>query len=204
MTDPARTSLAPARRLALLGIARRALLSGGAEGPPPERASRPAWLEKRRGVFVTLRMDGALRGCIGVVRPDAGLAETVARCAAAAACEDPRFPSLTPDEAGACSIEISLLDPPFEVRDPAAIVLGRHGLIVTRGTDRGLLLPQVAVEQGWDVERFRRETCRKAGLEEDAWERGARLEAFCVEVVSDEPATAPRPSSPPPPRPATE
>jgi hypothetical protein len=82
-------------------------------------------------------------------------------------------------------IEISALDPPFRVRDPSEIVLGEHGLLVTRGDRHGLLLPQVARQEGWDLRTFLKATCLKAGLPPDAWERGAVLEAFGAQVIGE-------------------
>ena len=185
---------------ALLDIARRAIMARASGGAAPDTRGCSGALLEHRGAFVTLRSGGGLRGCIGVVEAERPLAATVARFAAAAASEDPRFPPLAPGEAAACVIEISILDPPFEVRSASAITLGRHGLIVSRGRQRGLLLPQVAREQSWDVATFIRETCRKAGLEPTAWERGARLEVFSVQVFAETGATAPRPVPPAPPR----
>jgi AmmeMemoRadiSam system protein A len=150
-------------------------------------------------VFVTLRAGNELRGCIGILEPARPLAEAVAQCAAAAATEDPRFPPLSRDELGRVSIEISALAAPVPVSDPGQVVLGRHGLLVSRGRRRGVLLPQVPVEQGWDLATFLRETCLKAGLPPDAWRSGARLEAFGAEVFGEEeprggpPGTAPQP-----------
>jgi AmmeMemoRadiSam system protein A len=189
----------------LLALAREAVRACAAGQPGPDTLSCSARLRTPRAAFVTLRVGAALRGCIGVVEADRPLAETAARCAAAAASEDPRFPPLTPGEAATCTIEITVLDPPFQVDDPARIEIGRHGLIATRGGRRGVLLPQVAVEQGWDLATFLREVCRKAGLEPEAWERGATLQAFAAQRFSEEEGpTRPPPSSPPPPRPPSE
>jgi len=135
---------------------------------------------------VTLRLAGRLRGCIGVVVAQIPLALTVVRCAAAAACEDPRFPPVSLQEAEDLELEISLLDPPRPVSDPAEIEVGRHGLVITDGNHRGLLLPQVAVEQGWDRITFLREVCRKASLDPDAWRRGAHLELFGAQIIPAE------------------
>ena len=151
-----------------------------------------------RAAFVSLHAEGDLRGCIGMITAVESLAGTVARCAALAATEDPRFPPLERAELDAVSIEISVLGPRVPIADPSGIVVGRHGLMVTLGSRRGLLLPQVAVEQGWDRETFLRETCRKAGLEETAWKKGAVVEAFEAEVFSEAaPPTGAPPRSPP-------
>jgi AmmeMemoRadiSam system protein A len=182
-----RPALGPAERRALLRLA-RAAIRARVEGlpPPPLPAGLPR-LEERQGAFVTLRISGALRGCIGIVDPTRSLAETVAYCAAAAATEDPRFPSLPATESSGVSIEVTALAPPEAVDDIGNVVLGRHGLMVEAPGRRGVLLPQVALEQGWDVEAFVRETLLKAGLPADAVRRGAaRLLRFEAEVISEE------------------
>jgi AmmeMemoRadiSam system protein A len=109
----------------------------------------------------------------------------ILHCALAAGFEDPRFPPLEPTEAPGLSLEISVLSAPRVVRDASEIRIGRDGLIVTQGRRQGLLLPQVALEHGWDTPGFLRETCRKAGLEDDAWTRGARMEAFEAQVFAE-------------------
>jgi AmmeMemoRadiSam system protein A len=154
---------------------------------PDESSSRKAG--ERRGAFVTLHLAGRLRGCMG--RPDSldSLETAVAICAVLAASRDPRFPPVRPHEIEALGIEISILTPPEIV--PAAEVLdrlhpGRHGAVVSLGAYRGLLLPQVAAEQGWGSERFLEETCRKAGLPPGAWrDPEVRIELFTAEVFSE-------------------
>ena len=139
------------------------------------------------GVFVTLKRRGELRGCLGTLQLNADLGSEVARCAIDAATEDPRFPPVAVDEIPELTVEISVLGP-LERIDPAdsnAIVIGRHGLVVERGLNRGLLLPQVATEWGWTVEQFLRQTCRKAGLPEGAWQHGAQVFRFEAEVFGD-------------------
>lgn len=136
------------------------------------------------GVFVTLKRRGELRGCLGTLQCRDALAEEVARCARDSASQDPRFAPVRMDEIPELSLEISLLGPLEEI-DPArpgAIAIGRHGLVVQQGPQRGLLLPQVATEWGWDVEQFLANTCRKAGLPPDAWRAGARVFRFDAEV----------------------
>ena len=139
------------------------------------------------GVFVTIKRRGALRGCLGTLQCRLGLAREVARCAADAASEDPRFPAVSPDEIPELAIEVSVLGPLDEIdpRDPSAIVIGRHGLVAEQDFRRGLLLPQVATEWGWTAEQFLRQTCVKAGLRGDAWARGARIYRFDAEVFGD-------------------
>jgi AmmeMemoRadiSam system protein A len=136
-----------------------------------------------RGAFVTLStLSDDLRGCIGTILPAGALDATVARMAVAAAVEDPRFLPVTPQELPALRIEISALTVP-EPADAERIEVGRHGLIVTRGSRKGLLLPQVASEWGWDRVEFLAQTCRKAGLPADAWrDPQTLLEWFEAEV----------------------
>ena len=172
-------------RRALLHLARASITARLGGLPPPSLPAEPRLLEPR-AAFVSLRVDDDLRGCIGSLDPHAPLAETIIRCAAAAATEDPRFPPLEPAEAVSLRVEISALSSLVAVTNPLAeIVPGRHGLVVSIGSRRGLLLPQVAVEHGWDVRTFLRETCRKAGLPPDAWERGASVQAFEAEVFAE-------------------
>ncbi len=116
------------------------------------------------GVFVTIKRGGELRGCLGTLQCRRGLAGEVARCAADAASEDPRFPPVSADEIPELSIEVSVLGSleSIDPSDPSAISLGKHGLVAEKDFRRGLLLPQVAIEWGWTVEQFLRQTCIKA------------------------------------------
>lgn len=142
-------------------------------------------VRERRGVFVTLHKQGALRGCIGYIEPVSALEDAIPEMALAAAFRDPRFPPLFPEEFLQIDIEISVLSPLFPLSDPGQVVVGTHGLVASRGARRGLLLPQVPVEQGWDRETFLRHVCLKAGLEPDALSRGASLEAFTATVFGE-------------------
>jgi len=146
--------------------------------PPTER------LAQYRGAFTTLHLNGDLRGCVGYVYPLFSLYRTIAETAVAAAFQDPRFPPVTPEEAPDLKIEISVLSP-LRAIEPEQIELGRHGLVVSLGSNRGLLLPQVPAEHGWDCETFLCQTCVKAGLPHDAWRRGARVEAFTAEIFQE-------------------
>jgi AmmeMemoRadiSam system protein A len=142
-------------------------------------------LMEPRGAFTTLHLNGNLRGCVGYVYPVKALHRTVAETAVAAAFNDTRFSPITAEEAASLKIEISVLSPILPI-DAEDIQVGRHGLVVTLGSRRGLLLPQVAVEFGWDAPTFLAESCHKAGLPLDAWERGAVIEAFTAEVFHEE------------------
>jgi len=143
-----------------------------------------ATLARPAGAFVTLHHHHRLRGCIGYMQAHKPLYVTVAECAQAAAFHDPRFPPLAADELPQVEIEISVLSPCVEIR-PEEVEVGKHGLVISQDFYRGVLLPQVAVEQGWERERFLEETCYKAGLPPDAWKKGARLEAFTACVFSE-------------------
>ena len=136
------------------------------------------------GAFVTLHKTGRLRGCIGYVEAARPLYQTVRKCALAAALHDSRFSPVTPDELDSLRLEISVLSPLTEIR-PEQIEVGLHGLLISMGFQRGLLLPQVAVEWKWDRGRFLAETCLKAGLPKDAWKQGATIQAFTAQVFSE-------------------
>ncbi len=139
-------------------------------------------LQRELGAFVTLKIDGHLRGCIGNVQGTGELYTTIWEMARAAAFHDPRFPSLTQEELERIDVEVSILGPIRECHSPHQIEVGVHGLIVSRGTHSGLLLPQVATEYGWDRETFLAHTCAKAGLPADAWNKvGSTL--FWFEAV---------------------
>ncbi len=139
----------------------------------PDRVPE-ACLEKR-GVFVTLKKRGELRGCIGYIAGIKPIIQGVLDNSYNAAFKDPRFGPVTAGEMKDIAIEISVLTEPSPVRSVEEVRTGRDGLIVERGPYRGLLLPQVAVEQGWDRERFLDEACRKAGLPAGAWKDGVTM-----------------------------
>lgn len=141
-------------------------------------------LAEPRGAFASLYLNGELRGCVGYLFPTHSLYKTVGEVARAAAFEDTRFYPLTIDEAPDLQIELSILSPPQPI-EPESIEVGRHGLIVGMAGHRGLLLPQVAVEHHWDRITFLQQTCRKAGLPPDAWQKGATIEAFTAEVFGE-------------------
>jgi AmmeMemoRadiSam system protein A len=116
--------------------------------------------------------------------PIAPLHRAVAETARAAAFDDSRFLPVTKDEAPQLEVSLSILSRLFPIH-PETVDVGRHGLVISQGPRRGLLLPQVPVEQGWDRERFLEQACRKAGLPLDAWRKAAIIEAFTAEVFSD-------------------
>jgi MEMO1 family protein len=145
-------------------------------------------LELPRGAFVTIREGGELRGCIGLVRPVLPVAEAVAMMGRSAALEDPRFPPILPEELPMLEFEVSVLTPLQILEDWREVRIGTDGLmIVDAGGASGLLLPQVAVEQGWDRDRFLEGVCAKAGLPADAYLGDAVLYRFQAQVFGDEP-----------------
>lgn len=168
----------------LLILARETLTARLADGPPP----RPVHLEhpeQHAGAFVSLHAQGELRGCIGFPGASQPLDQVVAYCAIAAATEDPRFPPVTGRELPGLAIEISVLTPITPVADVSEIEVGRDGLVIEQGPRRGLLLPQVASEYGWDRETFLSHTCLKAGLPAGAWRTGAHVSRFQAQVFSE-------------------
>jgi hypothetical protein len=178
-------TLTAEERDALLRAARESI-AAHLQGRPPRLPAPAGPLAEKRGAFVTLhREEGELRGCVGLMRSDRPLLETVARMAVAAATEDGRFAPVTEAELPGLRIEISALGSLEPIR-PEAVEVGRHGLLVSYGGRRGVLLPQVPVEQGWDRETFLAHTCWKAGLPEDAWRRpGVELLAFTAVVFGE-------------------
>jgi len=142
-------------------------------------------LEQPRGVFTTLYLLGKLRGCVGYAKPMLPLSRAVAETACAAAFEDSRFWPVAAEETSELRISLSILSLFFPIK-ATQVQVGRHGLSISDGVRRGLLLPQVPVEHDWDRETFLEQTCRKAGLPLDAWEKSATIEAFEAEVFGDD------------------
>ena len=135
-----------------------------------------ATVRKELGSFVTLHKGGNLRGCIGTIVGREPLWRNVWRMARAAAFEDPRFAPLKAPEWTQVSMEISVLGPLAPCTDTAAIEIGRHGLLLAHAGHSGVFLPQVPVEQGWDVPAYLHHLCLKAGLAPGSWEKpGAQL-----------------------------
>ena len=174
-----------AARKNLLHRARQAI-ARAIGAPLPNLESSPSFPEELcAGAFVTLRLNGHLRGCIGYPESDLPLVEVIERCALSAAISDPRFPPLRADEWSGIDLEVSVLGPIERVDDIREVIVGRHGLIVEFGRQRGLLLPQVATEWNWSAEELASQTCAKAGLPRDAWQKGAKLFKFEAEVFGE-------------------
>ncbi|MBS3818293.1 AmmeMemoRadiSam system protein B [bacterium] len=145
-----------------------------------------AHLKTKKGVFVTLKKEGRLRGCIGMVEPKIPLYKAVIQAAIYAACKDTRFSPVSEEELEDLQIQISVLSSLEKIKAPRKIKVGQHGLVVAKNNQRGLLLPQVAVENGWNRKRFLQQTCVKAGLPKDAWKSGAEIFIFEALVFPDE------------------
>lgn len=140
----------------------------------------------RRGAFVTLRIGGELRGCIGYLEPVAPLFEQIAMLARDAAFKDHRFDPLTAKELELCRIEISLLSHPVPILSTDDFVMGEHGIIMSVGNRRAVFLPQVAEETGWSKDELLSALGRKAGLPPDAWKApDASFSVFTAEVFSE-------------------
>jgi AmmeMemoRadiSam system protein A len=146
--------------------------------PPTPHLAEP------RGVFTSLYLQEGLRGCVGYILPTCSVFRAVGETARAAAFDDNRFPPVTQEEAPHLEIELSILSPAKPVR-AEEIEVGRHGLLISWRGRRGLLLPQVPIEREWDSITFLEQTCRKAGLPRDAWQKGATIEAFTAEVFGE-------------------
>jgi AmmeMemoRadiSam system protein A len=177
--------LEPGEQLELLVLARSSLESFFQTGAIPSYKPRYAALLVPRGVFVSLHRGPALRGCVGQMSTRDPLHRAVSEMALAAAFSDPRFAPVQRAELTEILIEISVLSELVPLRSPEEIEIGKHGLLLSLGTRRGLLLPQVAAEHGWDAVRFLEETCGKAGVNRDAWRLGAVVEKFSAQVFDE-------------------
>jgi AmmeMemoRadiSam system protein A len=175
----------PARHT-LLRLARNAVRAALLGEAPPAVPTDPE-LRSGGGAFVSLHTRGGeLRGCVGLMRSDLSLGETVTRMAAAAATDDGRFPPVRAHELEDLVIEISALGPLRPIR-PENVVIGVHGLLLRAGGRSGVLLPQVAVAHGWNREQFLDRTAEKAGLSQDAWRQSeAELFAFTAEIFGED------------------
>ncbi len=141
-------------------------------------------VETPSGVFVSLHCKGKLRGCIGYIEGVRPLYLAVMENAVSAAARDPRFSPVKENELENIDIEISVMTPLEAIDDPRQVEVGRHGVVIEKGASRGVLLPQVAVEQGWDREQFLEGVCRKAGLARDAWKEST-LRIFGAQVFGE-------------------
>lgn len=181
---PSSSEFSADERQQLLKLAHESIAAAVNHQPFAAKISS-AHLAEPRGAFTTIYHQGSLRGCVGYVLAVAPLYQTVVDTARAAALEDSRFPPVSSHELPGLTVSLSVLSPlqPIRAED---VEVGRHGLVVSMGPRRGLLLPQVPVEHGWDRQTFLEQTCRKAGLPLNAWQFGAELQAFTAEFFGDE------------------
>ncbi len=175
----------PSQRKIILNLAREAirnrLESARDVLPPPHE-----FFNIPSAAFVTIRINGELRGCIGTTEATRPLGETVISCAISASFRDPRFPPLRPEEYRQIDLEVSVLSFFQQIYSVEQIEVGKHGVALSLGHHRGLLLPQVAGEQGWDRDTFLQYTCRKAGLSVNAWKNPeTKIEIFTAEVFGE-------------------
>lgn len=180
--------LANTDRKALLRLVRTTLRAYLTTGKIPPEPSPAESLDQPAGSFVTLKTlpEGHLRGCIGTFSTDTPLHRCVQEMAVSAASRDPRFGAVELDELDHLGIEISVLSPRRIIDDAQTIEVGRHGVCISRGMHRGVLLPQVPVEHGWDRDTFLEHLCLKAGLPTDAWRQADTvLEVFTAEVFGE-------------------
>ena len=168
----------------LLSIARQALEARVAGDRPPQVLCIGP-LALRCGAFVSIHNGDQLRGCLGRLTPSSPLGTTLVYLGGAVADSDPRFPPVLLDELPSLQMEISLLTPERPVASIDEITVGQHGVIVEVGRSRGLLLPQVAAEYGWDRETFLEQACLKAGLPCEAWKTGARILVFEARIFAE-------------------
>lgn len=173
----------PEERKLLLDAAHEAIVSA-LERRDISTEAPSAHLAEPRGAFTTLYSEGKLRGCVGYPLAAFPLFQTVIESARSAAFDDPRFLPVTLDEARGVAISLSVLSRLQPIR-AEEVVVGRHGLLISLGPHRGLLLPQVPVEHSWDRVTFLEQTCRKAGLPPDAWRTGASIQSFTAEIFGD-------------------
>jgi AmmeMemoRadiSam system protein A len=170
----------------LLKLARKTLEARLANEAAPIFDISSGDLIGQKGAFVSLHKGKELRGCIGQLQADRELFKIVQHCAVSAALEDPRFMPVTREELKNLEIEISVLSPFHRIQEIEEIEVGTHGLYMVQGPFRGLLLPQVATQYGWDRMTFLKQTCLKSGLPESAWrDPRTAIYVFEAEVFSE-------------------
>jgi len=172
----------------LIALSRQTLESfvRGAE-TAGEAVDDPCLLNSRYGAFVSLHRHNELRGCVGTCFPTSPLYETVIDMTEAAAARDRRVTAVTPSELAEIRIDISVLSPLEPVTDPLSLQIGKHGLYLASGARHGVLLPQVAIQYGWDMETFLAQTCVKADLPKDEWRRSqTKISSFIALIIEEE------------------
>ncbi len=170
----------------LLSLARQTIEARTRGLPAPRTTSASPVLNTKCGAFVTLHKKGDLRGCIGYIEAYKPLLQTIAEMAENAALKDPRFNPVSSAELPDLDVEISVLSPLRTIMDPQEIEVGKHGIVIEQGQNRGLLLPQVATEQGWDRDTFLAHSCRKAGLDANAWKnKSTTIRIFTAHIFGE-------------------
>jgi len=169
----------------LLKIARQTIVDYVTNGKVPVVAPTAPGLNLHSGCFVTIKQDGELRGCIGNFVSDQPLYQLVQEMAVSAATRDPRFYPMKADDLADFKIDISVLSPLRKAVSVEEIKVGTHGIYIVKGSYRGVLLPQVATEYGWNRDQFLEHTCIKAGLPQDAWRGECDIFIFSAQVFGD-------------------
>jgi len=172
-------------RKLLLELAREAITTAVRTGKLPTREVTAAHLHTPHGCFVTIKHNGALRGCIGNFNSEKPLYQLVQEMAVSAATRDPRFYPMKEEDLVEFELEISVLSPLTKISSPEEVEVGTHGLYLEKNFSRGVLLPQVAIEHNWNRETFLTQTALKAGLKRDDWKEGAEIYVFTAEVFGE-------------------
>ena len=180
------TRLSSGEKLELLRIARKGVEAAARHQKYlPESPVSPQ-LCRKAGAFVTLHIHGELRGCIGYIEAALPMYETVAQTAGKSAVADPRFEPVSEQEVREIEIEISVLSPLVRINRTEEVIVGKHGVLIERGYNRGLLLPQVATENNWDLKEFLEYTCMKAGIDKELYkDAGTRIYVFTADVFGE-------------------
>mgnify|MGYP000966810969 CR=1 FL=1 len=171
----------------LLSLARNTIIATVSGQPLPALEESTVEQESQSGCFVTIKQNGQLRGCIGTFVSRQPLWQTIREMAVSASTRDPRFYPMKKHDLENFTLEISVLSPLMKASSIEEIIVGTHGIYIIKGAYQGVLLPQVATEYAWDRETFLRQTCRKAGLPEDAWQKDCDIYIFSAEIFGEEP-----------------
>ena len=172
-------------RIELLKIARDTIVSYVTSRELPAVENSSEGLNLKSGCFVTIKKKGELRGCIGNFVSDKPLYKLVQEMAVSAATRDPRFYPMKSQDLEDFEIDISVLSPLERASSVEEIQVGTHGIYIVKGSYRGVLLPQVATDYGWDRDEFLRHTCIKAGLPENAWQGECEIYIFSAQVFGE-------------------
>lgn len=169
----------------LLRLARDTVTSYVMTGKLPDNDLDDPRMRADGAVFITITKNGKLRGCIGDVRPYRSLKDSIMSNAVRASSKDPRFPPVRPSELKYLEFEVSIISHLTPINSVQEIVVGTHGLLISKGSRSGILLPHVPVQQGWDRDTFLDKLSRKAGLPKGAWREGATIYRFTAEVFKE-------------------